>query len=156
MKMNRTNSCQKGKRVEREAAAYLRSLGFDARRGQQHAGGPDSPDVVVADLPHVHHEVKGIASMDIGTVALSNALAQATRDAGPDKLPVCLWKPLRKPWRLSWIEHGVQLTTADPDAIRATLHRLNACGNSAGPFSGVDQAYGETSRSSRQSFEERL
>ena len=120
------NSCQKGKRVERQAAAFLRGLGFDARRGQQHAGGADSPDVAVADLPGVHFQIKGVASMDLGTVALTSALAQATRDAGPDKLPVCLWRPLRKPWRLSWIEHGNETTTTGDDAIRATLARLNA------------------------------
>ena len=119
------NSCQKGKRTEREAAAYLNRLGFTARRGQQHAGGADSPDVVVADLPHVHHEVKGVASMDLGTVALSNALAQAHRDAGPDKAAVVLWRPLRRPWRLTYIEGGVELTTAGDDAIGATLARLN-------------------------------
>ena len=100
------NSCRKGKVVERQAAAFLRGLGFDARRGQQHAGGHDSPDVVVADLPGVHIEVKGVASMDLGTVALSNALAQAHRDAGADKVPVVLWRPLRRPWRLTYIEGG--------------------------------------------------
>ena len=41
------NSKRKGKAGELEAAAELRRvLGVEARRGVQHAGGPDSPDVV--------------------------------------------------------------------------------------------------------------
>ena len=77
-------------------------------------------------------------------------------DAGTGRVPVVLWKPHRRPWGLTWAEGGVELTTTGDDGIRATLGRPNASGTSTGPFSGVDPANGETSRSSRQSFEERL
>jgi hypothetical protein len=47
----------KGKRGERMHAKVLRTLGVtDARRGVQHAGGPDSPDVI--GIPGTHAEVK--------------------------------------------------------------------------------------------------
>jgi Holliday junction resolvase len=52
------NSNQKGKRGEREAAAFLTDEGFPARRGQQFAGGTDSPDVVCESLSGLHFEVK--------------------------------------------------------------------------------------------------
>ncbi len=69
-----------GKRIEREAPAYLRSLGLTARRGQRHAGRADSPDVIMAGLPGVHIEVKGDKAIGIGTAALTAALAQSHRD----------------------------------------------------------------------------
>ena len=50
------NSKDKGKRGERMAAAKFREHGFDARRGVQYSGGPDSPDVVGPEGLHI--EVK--------------------------------------------------------------------------------------------------
>ena len=50
-------SREKGKVGEREIAALLRAHGFDARRGQQHRGGQDSPDVI-HNVPGVFAEVK--------------------------------------------------------------------------------------------------
>ena len=62
------NSRQKGKVGEREFAALLRVHGFDARRGQQFAGGGDSPDVVSGALRWLHIEVRyrGLASAGWG------------------------------------------------------------------------------------------
>lgn len=52
------NSRQKGARGEREAAgAWSAVFGCQARRGQQFAGGPDSPDVLT-DMAGIHIEVK--------------------------------------------------------------------------------------------------
>ena len=76
------NSKDKGKRGEREVAAFLRSEGYDARRGVQYKGGPDSPDVV--GLPGVHIEVKRTERLD-----LYGALAQSKGDAG-DEMPVVI------------------------------------------------------------------
>ena len=45
-----TNSNRKGKRIERLLASKFRNHGWDARRGQQYKGTPDSPDVII-DLP---------------------------------------------------------------------------------------------------------
>ncbi len=71
------NSRQKGKVGEREFAALLRAHGFDARRGQQFAGGGDSPDVVSEALAWLHIEVKRVQHLN-----LAEACAQARRDCG--------------------------------------------------------------------------
>lgn len=44
------NSRQKGKRGERLWRDQLREQGFTARRGQQYAGGIESPDVICEEL----------------------------------------------------------------------------------------------------------
>ena len=71
------NSRQKGKRGELEFAAFLREHGFDARRGQQFAGGTDSPDVVSAALAWLHIEVKRTQALN-----LVDACVQAEGDCG--------------------------------------------------------------------------
>ena len=76
-------SKRKGKRGEREVAALYREAGFDARRGQQHRGGPGSPDVIVEDLPLLHVEVKRTERFN-----LYDAIEQAKRDAGDHQFPV--------------------------------------------------------------------
>lgn len=54
------NSNAKGKRGERECAAdHLEHWGVEARRGQQFAGGTDSPDVVTS-LVGCHCEAKRV------------------------------------------------------------------------------------------------
>jgi hypothetical protein len=81
------NSRTKGKRGEREFASLLREHGFDARRGQQFAGGADSPDVVSDALAWLHVEVKRVQNLN-----LTDACVQAERDqarpghTGPKKL----------------------------------------------------------------------
>jgi Holliday junction resolvase len=85
-------SREKGKRGEREFAELLREHGYDARRGQQFAGGGDSPDVVV-NLP-IHFEVKRTESFS------PSYLAQAERDAHPANQPVVAWKRNGAPWRI--------------------------------------------------------
>ena len=137
------NSNAKGKRIEREAAAFLTRIGFDARRGQQHRGGADAPDVIVASLGNLHVEVKGIARLDLGTAALDNAMRQATTDAGEHIRPVVLWRPIRKGWRLTWREHGTMPTVAGEADIRDTLHRLNADGERV-PSEGACPSCGES------------
>lgn len=85
-------SRRKGKTGEREAAReFSRVLGVQARRGQQYAGGEDSPDVVT-DCEELHVEVKRTESL-----RLYQALEQAINDAG-DKLPIVLHRSNRKPW----------------------------------------------------------
>lgn len=89
-----TNSCNKGKNGEREFAAKLREWGFtSARRGQQHAGGNDSPDVRCEELSDIHFEVKRVqAGNPYGW------LAQAKRDAGENKIPVVAHRRNRQDW----------------------------------------------------------
>jgi hypothetical protein len=86
------NSNSKGKRGEREVAELLRSNGFNARRGQQFAGGHSSPDVV-HDLPGIHFEVKRSE-----TLRLYAALEQAQRDAKDDEVGVVIHRQNSKPW----------------------------------------------------------
>ena len=69
------NSRLKGKVGEREFASLLREHGFDARRGQQFSGSPDSPDVVSDALAWLHVEVKRVQNLN-----LTDACAQAERD----------------------------------------------------------------------------
>lgn len=86
------NSKAKGKQGELEVAALLREHGFEARRGQQFAGGGDSPDVV-SNLPGVHLEVKRTERF-----LLWDAVAQAERDARAGAMPVVIHRMSRKPW----------------------------------------------------------
>lgn len=89
------NSCRKGKAGEREAAHELaRVLGIDARRGQQFAGSPESPDVVTS-LGGVHWEVKRVERLNV-----KQALEQSTADAGGD-CPVVLHRPNGAPWMVT-------------------------------------------------------
>ncbi len=87
-------SRDKGKRGEREAAAFLSQLmGCDARRGVQYQGGPDSPDVV--GVPGMHVEVKRTERLQ-----LMPAIEQAQSDAPASSVPVVMWRKSRHPWIL--------------------------------------------------------
>ena len=70
------NSRQKGARGEREAAELLRSYGFDAKRGVQYQGGPDSPDVKCDALGY-HVEIKRVERL-----VLDDAIKQARNESG--------------------------------------------------------------------------
>ena len=85
-------SRNKGKRGEREAAREIaRVLGISARRGQQYAGGSDSPDVVTG-CDALHIEVKRTERL-----SLYGAMEQAIGDAG-EKLPLVLHRSNHRPW----------------------------------------------------------
>ena len=71
------NSRNKGKVGEREFASLLREHGYDARRGQQFSGSPDSPDVVSEALGWLHVEVKRVQNLN-----LTDACVQAEGDCG--------------------------------------------------------------------------
>ena len=83
-------SREKGKRGEREFAIYLRSHGYDAHRGVQYQGSPESPDVV--GLPGVHIEVKRTEQL-----RLYDWLEQASNDAGP-KIPLIAHRKNNQDW----------------------------------------------------------
>jgi len=85
------NSSDKGKRGEREFAAFLREHGWEARRGQQFAGGDDSPDVI-SSVPGIHFEVKRVERLNIHA-----ANDQAEEDAG-DLVPVVAHRRSRDIW----------------------------------------------------------
>lgn len=98
------NSRQKGKRGELEFVNFLKARNINARRGQQYAGGTDSPDVIAEGCLHnVHIEVKRTERTDI-----YSWLEQAFKDAAKSsldldtfalgKLPVVAHKKNGKGW----------------------------------------------------------
>lgn len=88
------NSRNKGKRGELEFVHYLKARGIEARRGQQYAGGGDSPDVIAGHpLKNSHIEVK---RREAGNPY--HWLEQAKTDAAVDKLPFVAHKRNGKNW----------------------------------------------------------
>lgn len=75
------NSRSKGIRGELEWRDEVARRGYTAKRGQQHAGGGDSPDVI-HDVPGVHFEVKRTNAL-----RLYDAVNQARQD-GAGLMPV--------------------------------------------------------------------
>lgn len=88
------NSRQKGKRGERMWRDELRAQGFTARRGQQYAGGTDSPDVICDELAFIHFECKFTQAINLEKVMRE----QATKDAGDKKMPVIAHKKNNSNW----------------------------------------------------------
>ena len=76
------NSRAKGARGERQWRDELRANGYEARRGQQFSGSPDSPDVICPALFGIHFEVKAVERLNIEL-----AMEQARRDS-EGKAPV--------------------------------------------------------------------
>ncbi len=89
-------SRMKGKLGEREAAKFLRELGFTtARRSQQYCGGESSSDVMCDECPNVHIEVKygyPIAKFNVGNSLHDAACDQALNDS-QGRPWIVLWKP---------------------------------------------------------------
>lgn len=102
------NSRRKGKVGELQAAEFFREHGLTARRGQQFKGGPDSPDVVVDELPGWHVEVKRTEKLQ-----LYEALEQAEEDCEKTKTPVVLHKRNHRRW-LVIMDAAVWLKLAKP------------------------------------------
>lgn len=89
-----TNGKRKGTAGEREAAhAWVRATGLACRRGQQYAGGPDSPDLVTGG-GQLHPEVKRLRR-----IAILDALRQAEADAAAGAIPFGL---LREDGDTAW------------------------------------------------------
>lgn len=89
------NSRAKGAAGEREWRDQLRQEGFTARRGQQFAGGPDSPDVICEELSNLHMEVKRVQNLN-----LDKACEQAERDSRGKRWIVAHRKN-NKPWKVT-------------------------------------------------------
>lgn len=137
----RINGCQKGKRGERTAAAYLNSLGFNAERSARN-GVKGCHDLIVHDLPNVSIECKyGVQGLDIGTKAMEDVIGQAIADScikygGTSEATsvvvrearawAVIWQPSRKCWRLTYFAHPCGIVTQTGDVnIKAALTRLN-------------------------------
>lgn len=89
------NSRAKGARGERQWRDELREHGFTARRGQQFAGGTDSPDVICEELNRLHMEVKFVENLN-----LDKACEQAIRDSG-GKRWIVAHKKNNKSWKVT-------------------------------------------------------
>jgi len=85
------NAIKKGKKGEWEFATFLKQYGFDARRGQQHKGTPDSPDVI--GLPGFHIEVKRSEYLSIYP-----AYEKAVEEADPETIPIVAHRKNKKKW----------------------------------------------------------
>ena len=132
--MSGKKSRDKGKRGERMARDYLRSLGYgDARRGQQYSGVEGRDVVVLESLPRVHIEVKygygRLGDVHVSSKLLQDWWHQAEEDAAKaDRWPVVLWKPTgARKWRLSTIWHNIFATVVAEDDVKLILE---AFGNS--------------------------
>lgn len=89
------NSRDKGARGERLASEFLRKFNFQARRGQQYRGSPDSEDII-HDVPGVFIEVKFRERLN-----LEEAYAQALRDSPSEKVPLVMHKKKNKQWMIT-------------------------------------------------------
>jgi hypothetical protein len=100
------NSRAKGKRGELEFCRFLRNCGYSAHRGQQHRGGPDSPDartdVSIPSDPSrgggfpVHFEVKRTEAL-----RLEEAMEQSLLEARVGELAVVAHRRSRGEWLLT-------------------------------------------------------
>lgn len=88
------NSKQKGAGGERELSHFLGKFGFCARRSQQYAGVNGDADVV--GVPGLHIECKRVERLNI-----DNALAQATKDAKDDEIPIVFHRKNRTKWKVT-------------------------------------------------------
>lgn len=84
-------SREKGKRGERELAGVLKSYGYNASRGVQYHGGPDSPDVV--GLPGIHIECKRVERLNI-----DDAMEQSISDCGDTEFAAVFHRKNRRQW----------------------------------------------------------
>lgn len=91
IKKKKINSKKKGGRGEREFSEFLRQRGFEARRGVQYQGSPDSPDIV-HNIEGIHIEVKRVESL-----SLYPSLDQAIKDCGDD-VPVVAYRKSNHDW----------------------------------------------------------
>ena len=88
-KMSKT----KGKVGEREVVNLYKERGYNARRGQQFKGTPDSPDVEVEEFPWLHHEVKRVETFNA-----YKALKQAEEDRSEAQVPVVYHRRNKEEW----------------------------------------------------------
>ena len=97
------NSKRKGKEGELEAARFLKAHGFDARRGRQHKGTDDSPDVIHT-IPGVHLEVKRRQAFN-----LYDAIVKAEHERNNEQIPAVMHRKNRQEWLVTlfaedWLE----------------------------------------------------
>ena len=98
--MTKVHAKNKGASGERQVRDVLNSYKLPsgepvvAKRGCQHSGGTDSPDVE-HNIPNLHLEVKRTEKMN--PAKARDALNQAKKDSG-ENLPVVVWRSNRTDW----------------------------------------------------------
>lgn len=123
-------SNRKGKAGEREAATYLRELGFcDARRRQQSSGFAAAEVECPESLPNIHFEIKcGYKSgLGVGLTVLRSACIQAFEDCHKKEWAV-LWREFGShAWKLTYASsNGIgESTVAGDRIIFVTLQWMN-------------------------------
>lgn len=130
----------KGARGERSAAqAWAEALGLDpatCRRGQQFAGGTDSPDVV-HPLANIHLEVKRVERGNP-----YQWMEQAVRDAG-GKIPLVLHRRNRQDWlaivRLSDVQRLAAEIATQAEAVGGGAVSGSVPGEGLPPTEGADE-----------------
>ena len=90
------NSKKKGKRGELEVVHFLKDRGYNARRGVQYKGTPDSPDIECEELNFLHFEVKSAESLNI-----EKALQQSISDAGENQMPIVVHRKNKEKWKVT-------------------------------------------------------
>tara|TARA_R100001460_G_scaffold4876_1_gene13759 strand:- start:58 stop:477 length:420 start_codon:yes stop_codon:yes gene_type:complete len=132
-------SREKGKRGEREFAAFLRDLGLEARRTQQFSGTEGTADVS-SSLNGVHLEVKRYKG-----IAAFRFLEQAERDSHPDDLPVVAMREDRGEWTLMFRAKHLQEMAAKTAAALG----MSLATSGSSPPSSRDGTGEDTSDASR-------
>ena len=98
--MSKVHAKNKGASGERQVRDVLNSYKLpsgepvEAKRGCQHSGGTDSPDVE-HNIPNLHLEVKRTEKMN--PAKARDALNPAKKDSGQN-LPVVVWRSNRTDW----------------------------------------------------------
>ncbi len=86
------NSRAKGVTGEHEVRDLFRARGYVAKRGQQHEGGSDSPDVI-SPVTRLHIEVKRTEAFH-----LYKAMEQANADRNMYEMPVVFHRKNKQKW----------------------------------------------------------
>lgn len=106
------NSRRKGAEGERELANELRKYGYDAHRGVQYKGSPDSPDVV--GIEGFHIECKRVEKLNI-----EEAMQQSERDAG-DNVPLVIHRKNQEEWKVTMrLDDFIELIRGKDDTERS-------------------------------------
>jgi Holliday junction resolvase-like predicted endonuclease len=114
---------QKGKVGERKTVHYLRSLGYTARRSQQHSGDAGDSDVIIEQLPHLFVEVKyGYPGTRLGNSTIDEWMVKADGQAAGNASVVFWWQSrASEPVLLYW-RGGTRHATWGESAIKEVLN----------------------------------
>lgn len=90
------NSRNKGADGERELARdELTPMGFPAKRGQQHKGGPDSPDVICDRLDDAGFQIE---CKRVQALNIHKAMHKLEGECGENKSGVIMHRKNGEPW----------------------------------------------------------